>query len=144
MKTLSPAAAEFVAAGRVARLGTVDARGQPLVVPVCYAFDGRAWYSAIDGKPKRATERPLRRIRNIAENPRVSVLIDHYEEDWGRLRYVILQGAASTLSDGPEYARAVDLLRAKYRQYATVPVGGPGQVIIRVTPDSVVEWTAAA
>ncbi len=144
MSGLSAAAAAFVAAGRVARLGTVDAQGQPLVVPVCYAFDGRAWYSAIDGKPKRGTGRPLRRIRNIAENPRVSVLIDHYEEDWSRLRFVLLQGTATTLSGGPEHGRAVELLRAKYPQYATVPIGSPEQVVIRVTPESVVEWTFAA
>jgi PPOX class probable F420-dependent enzyme len=143
MSGLSAAAAEFVTAGRVARLGTVDAQGQPLVVPVCYAFDGRAWYSAIDGKLKRGTGRPLRRIRNITENPRVSVLVDHYEEDWRRLRYVLLQGTATTLSGGPEYARAVDLLRAKYPQYATIAIGCPGQVVIRVTPESIVEWTAA-
>jgi PPOX class probable F420-dependent enzyme len=138
---LSAAAAAFVSAGRVARLGTADAQGQPLVVPVCYAFDGRAWYSAIDGKPKRAPGRPLRRIRNITENPRVSVLVDHYEEDWRRLRYVLLQGTATTLSGGPEYARALELLRAKYPQYASVSLGSPDQVVIRVVPESVVEWT---
>ena len=136
-------AAEFISAGRVARLGTADAAGRPLVVPVCYAFDGRYWYSAIDGKPKRASGRALRRVRNIRENPRVSVLIDHYDEDWRRLRYVIIHGRARVLPRGPEQARALDLLSAKYPQYAQVPLPRDG-VVIRVTPESYVHWKYVA
>jgi PPOX class probable F420-dependent enzyme len=142
MKELPGEAAAFVAEARVARLGTVDATGQPLVVPVCYAFDGRHWYSAIDDKPKRATGRPLRRVRNIEQNPRVSVLVDRYDEDWRRLCYVIIQGTADVLSTGPEYAYAVGLLTAKYPQYAGVPVGH--DLVIRVTPESFVHWSWAA
>ncbi len=69
---------------RVGRLATADATGQPLVVPVCYALDadGRHLYSAIDAKPKRT--RQLRRLRNIAANPRVSLVVDEYDEDWSR------------------------------------------------------------
>lgn len=140
---LSSDAAAFVTAGRVARLGTVDAGGQPLVVPVCYVFDGQRWYSAVDGKPKRLTNRPLRRVRNLNQNPRVSVLVDHYDENWRELRYVILQGTAALLFDGSEYTYAVDLLRMKYPQYRTVPIGD-GQAVIRVTLESVIEWGAAA
>ncbi len=144
MHQLSHEAAELVAAARVARLGTVDAGGRPLVVPVCFAFDGARWYSAVDGKPKRATGRPLARVRNIQQNPRVSVLVDHYDDDWRRLRYVIIQGMADLLSDGDEYAYALGLLTAKYPQYARVPVAPSGGVVIRVTPESVVEWSGAA
>ena len=110
-------AAEFVSSARVARLGTADASGRPLVVPVCYAFDGRRWYSAIDGKPKRAAAGNLKRVGNIRENPRVSVLIDHYDDDWRRLRYVIIHGTADLLSEGPEHSYALDLLAAKYPQH---------------------------
>ncbi len=143
-RDLSPAAAAFVSEGRIARLGTADSSGRPLVVPVCYAFDGRRWYSAVDGKPKRATGRRLERVRNIAENPRVSVLIDRYEEDWSRLRYVIIRGVAELLSTGEEYAYALRLLTAKYPQYARVPVGREGDVVIGVTPESFREWSYAA
>jgi PPOX class probable F420-dependent enzyme len=144
MTTLTDHAAAFVSEGRVARLGTADASGRPLVVPVCYAFDGRRWYSAIDGKPKRETGRPLERVRNIGENPRVSVLIDRYDEDWRRLRYVIIQGLADLLSGGEEYAYALGLLAAKYPQYGQVPLGRDGDVVIRVTPESFVQWSYAA
>jgi len=141
---LTADASAFVCDGRVARLGTADARGRPLVVPVCYAFDGRRWYSVIDGKPKRATGRPLERVRNIEANPRVSVLIDHYDEDWRRLRYVIIQGRAELLAGGEEYAYALELLTAKYPQYAQVPVGRAGDLVIRVTPESYRQWSWAA
>ena len=144
MKQLTSEAAAFVAAAPVARLGTADVAGRPLVVPVCFAFDGQRWYSAVDGKPKRATGRPLERVRNIRQNPRVSVLVDRYEDDWRRLRYVIIQGTAELVSGGDEYAYALGLLNAKYPQYAQVPVARNGGVVIRVTPDAFVEWSYAA
>jgi PPOX class probable F420-dependent enzyme len=143
LNQLSHDGAALVAAARVARLGTADAAGRPLVVPVCFAFDGERWYSAVDGKPKRATGRPLARVRNIQHNPRVSVLVDHYDDDWRRLRYVIIQGTADLLSSGDEYAYALGLLTAKYPQYAQVPVAPGGGLVIRVTPDAVVEWSGA-
>ena len=144
MQSLTAEAAEFVSTARVARLGTADASGRPFVVPVCYAFDGGRWYSAIDGKPKRAAGGQLKRVRNIKENPRVSVLIDHYDDDWRRLRYVIIHGTADLLAEGPEYSYALDLLAAKYPQYAQVPLRRDGGVVIRVTPDSFVQWAYAA
>jgi PPOX class probable F420-dependent enzyme len=144
MTELSPGGAAFVSGGRVARLGTADRSGHPLVVPVCYAYDGRRWYSAVDGKPKRIEGRVLRRVRHIEENPQVSVLIDHYDEDWRRLRYVIIHGTAALLAGGDEHAYALDLLRAKYPQYTRVALPGDGGVVIRVTPDAFVEWTFAA
>jgi len=144
MHRLTAEAAEFVSTARVARLGTADASGRPLVVPVCYAFDGQRWYSAIDGKPKRAAGGELKRLGNIRENPRVSVLVDHYDDDWRRLRYVIIRGMAELLSAGPEHTYALDLLTAKYPQYAQVPLRRDGGVVIRVTPDSFVQWAYAA
>ena len=144
MQSLTAEAAEFVSTARVARLGTADASGRPLVVPVCYAFDGRRWYSAIDGKPKRVAGKDLKRARNIEENPRVSVLIDRYDDDWRRLRYVIIHGTAELLSEGPEHSYALDLLATKYPQYAQIPLRRDGGVVIRVTPDSFVQWAYAA
>ena len=81
-------AVELLRESRVARLGTADRAGQPLVVPVCYVFDGRACFSAIDAKPKRIQAGRLRRLRNIAENPRVSLVVDRYDEEWTRLCWV--------------------------------------------------------
>src|SRR5881398_2514919 len=110
-------AAEFLRESRVARLGTADRAGRPLVVPVCYAFDGHACFSAIDAKPKRVAARALRRVRNIEQNPQVSLVVDRYDEDWARLCWVIVEGRADLLTEGPVRATAVDLLVSKYAQY---------------------------
>lgn len=133
-------AAELLRDGRVARLGTADGAGQPLVVPVCYVFDGRACFSAIDAKPKRIPPGGLRRMRNIAANPRVSLVVDRYEEDWTRLSWVIVQGRADVLTDGPERAAAVDLLRDKYAQYRALGLDRDTATVIRILPERTMSW----
>jgi coenzyme F420-0:L-glutamate ligase / coenzyme F420-1:gamma-L-glutamate ligase len=133
----------LVAESRVARLATLDETGYPHVVPVCYATDGRTYYSALDGKPKRLPPERLRRVRNIRANPRVALLFDHYAEDWRQLRYVMVQGRAEMLQDGPEWEAARELLVAKYPQYVTTtPLAAPAPMI-KITPDRVIEWSAA-
>ena len=131
---------ELLRAARVGRLATADAAGRPLVVPVCYAFDGDAVYSAIDAKPKRATGRGLRRIRNIEENPRVSLVVDEYDEDWTRLRYVIVEGRAALLTGGERFGRAVDLLREKYPQYRTMGLDRAKGLVIAIAPERFLAW----
>ena len=123
---------------RVARLATANAAGEPHVVPVCFALDaaGVLW-TAIDGKPK--STRALRRVRNLAENPRASLLIDHYEEDWSALRWVAVHGRAE-LVRGEAAAPALALLRAKYPQYERVEVGPEA---IRLLPERIVAWAAS-
>jgi len=103
---LPPWAVELLHQSRVARLGTADRTGRPLVVPVCYAFDGRACVTAIDAKPKRVPGRRLRRVRNIEENPRAALVVDRYDEDWSGLRWVLVEGGAAVLTGGAERARA--------------------------------------
>jgi PPOX class probable F420-dependent enzyme len=128
---------------RAGRLATADAEGRPLVVPICYAFDGDALYSAIDSKPKRAPSRGLRRIRNIEENPRVSLVVDDYDEDWTRLRYVIVDGRATLLTGGGTFTRAIDLLRAKYPQYHSLGLDRTAGLVIAIAPERVVTWRFA-
>src|SRR4029450_9598529 len=94
-------AAELLREGRVARLGTADRAGQPLVVPVCYVFAGRSCFPAIDAKPKRIPAGGLRRVRNIAENPRVSLVVDRYDEEWTRLGRGVLHGRGGRAHGGP-------------------------------------------
>ena len=130
----------FAAQSRVARLATVDDAGYPHVVPVCYATDGRAYYSPIDAKPKRTPAARLKRVRNIRANPRVALLIDHYEEDWARLRFVMVQGRAELLDGGTEWQTARTLLEAKYPQYGALPLPPEGPVI-KIVPDHVVGWS---
>jgi PPOX class probable F420-dependent enzyme len=109
------------AAARVARLATVDAGGRPHLVPVCFAVDGDTVYSAVDEVKPKVTLR-LRRLRNVAENPAVSLLVDHYDDDWSALWWVRADGRARVLETAPD---AIALLAARYPQYAQAPPAGP-------------------
>ncbi len=140
MGAIPASVAGFISEGRVGRLATADASGQPLVVPICYAFDGESLFSAIDAKPKTPGPQGLKRIRNIRENPRVSVVIDRYDEEWTRLRYVIIQGQAEILTEGGNYSRGVDLLLAKYPQYRSMGLDREAGLMIRVEPGRVTAW----
>lgn len=134
------AIAEFVRRHRVGRLATADAGGSPYAVPICYAFDGRRLYTAIDLKPKRAGGRALKRVRNILENPQVALVIDDYSEDWSELAYVMIRGSADIIDSEEDRSRVETLLRRKYPQYAAMLE--PGCDIIRITPERVISWGA--
>jgi len=121
----------FLDASRVARLATADARGEPHVVPVCFAIEGETLYITIDEKPKRA-DRSLKRLRNIAENPAVAVVADRYDEDWTHLGWVMLRGRADILSEGDEHARAQALLRERYPQLAAMRIEDLPVIAVRI------------
>ncbi len=112
------------AQARVARLATAAADGQPHLVPIVFAVaQGSAAdviYSVVDAKRKRTTA--LRRLANVADNPAVSALVDHYDEDWDQLWWVRADGRGRLLTelDEPEAATAVALLRARYPQQRAV------------------------
>ena len=108
---------------RVARLATVGAGNRPHVVPICFVLEGDVLYSAVDRKPKRS--RNLKRIENVRANPHVSVLVDHYDDDWTQLWWVRLDGRARVLTEGAELERALALLAAKYPQYSADTPDGP-------------------
>ena len=126
---------------RVARLATADGLGRPHVVPVCYAYDGKAFYTPLDRKPKKAGGE-LARVRNIRANPQVTLLVDHYEEDWGGLWYILVRGRGEIFSSGEERKKAVELLREKYAQYASRELLPEDAAVIRITPEKVVSWGA--
>jgi len=112
------------AAARVARLATADAEGRPHVVPFVFAVVGDTVVSAVDAKPKRSTA--LRRLANVAANPAVAVLADHYEDDWTALWWVRGDGRARVVDvASPEGRRALDLLADRYAQYRAEPPPGP-------------------
>jgi PPOX class probable F420-dependent enzyme len=98
----------------VARLATADAAGRPHLVPIAFVVAGETIYSAVDGKPKRT--RALRRLANVRENPAVSLLVDHWDEDdWAALWWARADGLGRVLDSGdPEALRAVDLLSERY------------------------------
>jgi PPOX class probable F420-dependent enzyme len=131
----------FIRQQRVGRLATADAAGQPHVIPVCYACDGQAVYIALDAKPKTVAARQLKRVRNVLDNPRVALVIDHYSEDWRELAYVLIRGTARLLDPGdPTHAQAVALLRERYPQYQAMPIDE--QPVIAIHAERVVSWEA--
>ena len=123
---------------RSATLGTTDGAGRAHLVPIVFAHRDGVIYTAIDAKPK-ATLR-LRRIRNIEVNPNVSVLVDHYEDDWDRLWWIRLDGVARIVSDGPLRETALEILTEKYPVYADQPPPGPA---IAITVERIRSWSAA-
>ena len=122
---------------RVAHLATSDPDGRPHLVPIVFALDGETLYTAVDRKPKRS--QTLRRIENARARPDVTILVDHYEEDWDRLWWIRLRGRARVLDDGEERDRALALLQEKYPQYRTEPPDGP---VLAVDVTDVREWSA--
>jgi PPOX class probable F420-dependent enzyme len=92
-------------------------------VPIVFALDGDTLYSAVDRKPKRS--QTLQRIENARARPDVTILVDHYDEDWTQLWWIRLRGRARVLDDGDERGRALELLAQKYPQYKTEPPDGP-------------------
>ena len=106
----------------MARLATIDPDGRPHLVPIVFALDGQTLYSAVDWKPKRSIR--LRRIENARARPDVTILVDHYEEDWERLWWIRLRGRARVLEDGEERQRGLALLAEKYPQYRERPPEG--------------------
>jgi len=124
----------------LAHLATSTTNGMPHVVPICYVFDGAAIYSSVDEKPKSTAPRHLRRVLNILANPHVSLVVDHYSDDWRKLRYVLVRGIAKTIAKGQEHKAAVAHLRGKYAQYQSMNL--EGRPIIKIRPVKVIAWRA--
>jgi PPOX class probable F420-dependent enzyme len=127
-----------LAGSKVAHLATVSAEGRPHVVPIVFALDGETLYFAVDAKPKKTAN--LARLKNIAANPAVSVLVDHYEDDWTRLWWVRADGTAHIVTDNTEAQRALDSLATRYHQYVTERPGGR---VVAIHIDRLTGWTGA-
>jgi PPOX class probable F420-dependent enzyme len=123
----------FVTSQRIGHLATVDRDAVPYVVPVCFALSRDALYITIDEKPKRQPTARMKRLRNMAENPDVALLFDHYEEDWKRLGWVMLHGRAQILADGAEHDAAQALLRSRYPQLASMHIANQPVIAVRIT-----------
>lgn len=126
------------ASSPVARLATADASGAPHLVPIVFAADGNRIFTTVDAKPKRPGR--LYRLENIAVNPRVSLLVDHYDADWRRLWWARADGSARVVESGLELDHAVALLRARYAQYRDTELMGP---VIVVEVERWTGWSAA-
>jgi PPOX class probable F420-dependent enzyme len=143
LQSISAAIQAKLEAVRVARLATLDAEHSPHIVPVCFAYDGKVFYSAVDLKPKRVAPENLARLRHIRARSQVALLIDQYDEDWSRLWYILVRGKAELIPNSvhKERVEAIGRLKAKYPQYGAglLPDDAP---IIRVTPERITSWGA--
>jgi len=138
-----PRVRDFLCAARVAHLATADAAAAPHAVPLCYWFDGAHFYFVIDEKPKRrGPGGAIKRMRNIAANPSVAIIVDHYEEDWSQLAFVMIRGRAAIVADGEEYMLALRNLRDKYIQYRAMTLAPERNPIVRIDPERVNLWGA--
>jgi PPOX class probable F420-dependent enzyme len=118
--TLTDEQRQYVTDGRIGRLATADADGRPHVVPCCYVLYDGAVVTPIDEKPKDTDPSSLRRVTDIQENGRVSLVVDHYRKDWSTLGWVQLRGTARVVRpDEDGHRGGVDALRTKYDQYGT-------------------------
>ncbi len=136
---LTPDQTAFLVRQRVARLATADAQGKPHAIPVCFAYKPSVIYIALDEKPKDVVPTSLKRVRNILENPEVSLIADHYTEDWRLLAFVMVRGQASLLQpETPEHTVAIRLLRGKYHQYEQMKI--EENPIIAIQAEKTTSW----
>jgi PPOX class probable F420-dependent enzyme len=123
---------------RVATLATVGDDGRPHLVPIVFAVEGDLIHTAVDHKPK--STRNLRRLRDIAQNPRVALLADHYSEDWDELWWVRAEGAASVIVDADGLQHPIDALVRRYEQYRTQRPEGP---VITIQVERWTGWSSS-
>ena len=135
---LTDQARGFLDNHRVARFATTEPSGQPHVVPICYAVSDNSVYFTVDEKPKQLTDKPLKRIRNLQNNPHVALVVDRYEEDWTRLGWVMVQGEAALLGHGEEHTKAQRLLKVRYPQLHGMQISDLPVIAVRIK--HVVSW----
>ena len=124
----------FVSSQRVARLATITPDGTPALVPICFALlgsDDPVLVSVLDEKPKSVPDGDLARVRHIRREPHVSVIVDHYDEDWSRLAFVQVKGTARLIGpDDPAHTPAITALRSKYPQYRAMAIEQRSVIVI--------------
>ena len=135
-----PAVRDFLATARVGSLATADTDAAPHAIPLCFWFEDARFYFVIDQKPKRHTGLALKRMRNIIANPHVALLVDHYEDDWNHLAYVLIHGAARVVEESEEYLFALRKLREKYPQYRNMTLAPADNPVVRIDAERVHAW----
>ena len=122
----------------IAHLATADRDANPHVIPVCCVSDGNAIFSVLDQKPKTVRLNDLKRVKNILSNPKVSLVIDHYDDNWQELWYLLVMGNANVIETGQTHSRAIDLLHIKYPQYNNMDIDN--NPIIEIKPTRIISW----
>ena len=96
---------DFLYAGRILRLATINKDGTPHIVPI--------WYLYENGKIYIHTEASSVKARNIQRNNNVAMCVDvgkfYYD-----LKNVILQGKAKILEDKNPATRIAEKIQVKY------------------------------
>ncbi|MFQ5667258.1 MAG: TIGR03668 family PPOX class F420-dependent oxidoreductase [Candidatus Binatia bacterium] len=138
---LSEDARAFANRHRVARLATVNSQACPHIVPICYAVTADAFYFVVDDKPKRSRT-GLTRLRNIAGNPQVAIIMDDYEDDWTQLAFLLVRGQAAQVTDPAEYTTILEALHHRYPQYRSMALAFQTHPMIRVTVQRQHLWRA--
>lgn len=133
---------QFLTTARIARLATAGPGGDPHNVPLCFCFDGARFYFVVDNKPKRRGWTELKRMRNLVANPRVALLVDHYEEEWDHLAFVLVHGRAQVVESPEEYMFALRRLRDKYPQYREMPLSSENNPVVRIDAERLHAWGA--
>lgn len=146
MPVLSEREIDLLQSTRRAVLATIADDGAPRLVPISFAFDGGAIYSALDEKRKSVADpRDLARVHDIQLRPRVSVLVDEWSEDWSELGWLRVLGSARLIGpndeSAPDHAHAIGLLRAKYKQYARHAL--EARPVIRIEIERSRSWFAS-
>lgn len=127
---------ELFEESRVARLGTLARDGRPHLVPVCFAVLREAIAVAVDEKPKRSTR--LARLANVERDPRVTLLVDRYDDDWERLAWVRVDGRGSVFERGGMWPEALAELRRRYSQYQAMAL--EELPMLRIEPERIAGW----
>ena len=140
LQPISSAIQAKLKAAKVARLATLDAEYGPHIVPVCFVYDGKVFYSAVDRKPKSVAPEKLARLRHITASPEIALIVDEYREDREAVVHPgAREGRADSESAHQERTRAIRRLRAKYPQYGAAMLSDDAPVI-RITPDRITSW----
>jgi PPOX class probable F420-dependent enzyme len=142
VRVLEPTQRAFVDAARRATLATTGPDGRSRLVPVCFVVIEDLVYTPLDEKPKQHDDpMALARVRDVTERPGVTLLVDRWDEDWGRLAWVRLYGTATLLEPRPgptDHARAIAALRVKYPQYEAHAL--ERRPVIRIAVERIVAW----
>jgi PPOX class probable F420-dependent enzyme len=132
-------AGELLAHSRVARLGLLDERGDPRVLPVTYALSGGALVSAVDDKPKRRPGERLARVRWLRARPRAALTVDRYTDDWSQLAWVQALGSVRVV-DAASASEALAALSERYAAYRERRPAGP---VLVIEPERILWWRAS-
>jgi PPOX class probable F420-dependent enzyme len=141
-KILTTEQQKYLDSARVARLATSDRKGAISLVPIVYATEQESIFFVVDRKAKRAGK-TLKRLRNISENPQVTLLVDNFSEDWGELSYLMIHCRARVLTSLSEQKQAAEALKKKYAQYrggGYFPQNLKEAVIVKLQPKRAIFW----